>query len=160
MTSQWRRFWFIYIWWVLWDEIKLVCFCVVADPKNYLQSCFILLLCDQCIVFSHITTNSCYILSILHPVLMIMRWFYQSILIASPLRFGVTLKNTDMQWSLFKWLNISWRHVCQNGWFYLNVKPVKYLLQIYTTYNVNSNDIQHSMLAHPYFFGFWADIQC
>ena len=51
-------------------------------------------------LFPHINFNSCLIISISLPIHTTMIWFYQEIFIASPLCFGITIKNTDMKISL------------------------------------------------------------
>ena len=54
--------------WFIWYVSILVCFYVFADSKNHLHSHFIVLLCHQYIMFFHITSNSCLIISILHQL--------------------------------------------------------------------------------------------
>ena len=105
-------------------------FYVDFDSKTYLHIKFIVLLCYQYIVFSHITSNSCLNISILYLVLMKTRWFYQTIFIASKLHFGIPFNNTDTQWSLFNGLKFSCRHVRQHGLFHLTVPSVNYFPQI------------------------------
>ena len=93
----------------------------------HLRYChLIVLLCYQYIFFSHINSNSCLIVLILHPFLMTMRWIYQEISIGSNLRFGINFNNTDIQWRLFHDVRIFCRHVLQNGWFQQNITPVRF----------------------------------
>ena len=74
-------------------------------------------------VCAHITLISCFIISILQPVLIKIRWFYQEIFKALRWNFGIPLNNIDMQGTLFKNFNIYYRHVWKHGWFHHTITP-------------------------------------
>ena len=87
---------YLFIRWVLLYVSVPVFLYVVANSNKYLHSHFIVLLCYQYITFSHINYISFFIIPIMHPVLIPIRWFYQSNFIAPKLRFDITFNSTDL----------------------------------------------------------------
>ena len=99
------RFYLYILSWVIREAILLVCIYVITNylitittliPIYYILSLHCTVMLSIYCVLSYYF-NSCLIISIFHPVIMIMRWFYQAIFIASQLCLGIPFKSTDMK---------------------------------------------------------------